>query len=187
MKNENEIYNYYLRNEMSVLKRICYPMIKKIGGISESDYDDFYSIANETLYQAAQSYDEDKNDNFDLFLRGCISRKFKTELTKRNRIRRIDASKIDSLDRKISTDSDTTLGDTLANKGLLEDDIEELKSTDRVEKYISSLSKKQKTIANMIMNGYDAELIKERLNMTDQRYKDCIKRMGTIDKRILLR
>ena len=44
-----ETLELYCENEMQKLKQICNPMINKIGGISDKDYDDFYSIALSVL------------------------------------------------------------------------------------------------------------------------------------------
>ena len=57
---ENEIQEklkWYCDNEMFQLKKLCYPMMIKIGGISYKDYDDFYSIALAVLSDTALRYD----------------------------------------------------------------------------------------------------------------------------------
>ena len=50
----------YCNDEMKKLKQICYPILIQIGGISEKDYDDFYSIALDALADSALRYDETK-------------------------------------------------------------------------------------------------------------------------------
>ena len=74
------ILEEYCANEMKKLKQICYPLLIKIGGISEKDYDDFYSIALDALADSALRYDETKKCQFYKFLIGNIRRKFNTEI-----------------------------------------------------------------------------------------------------------
>ena len=57
----NKTLEFYCNNEMAELKKICYPLFIKIGGISDKDYDDFYSIALEALSDSAIRYKDDKN------------------------------------------------------------------------------------------------------------------------------
>lgn len=180
-----EILELYSKNEMRKLKQICYPMLIKIGGISECDYDDFYSIANRTLWLAAKSFDESKHDNFEIFLKGCIARKFKTELTDRNRKRRIKSSHIDSLDRPMSEDSNVLFGEILDSGFSIENEIEDFRN-DNVDRYLDSLSPKQRKIAELIVSGYTVPDIKVMLNIDDARMSLCLDKMRSFEKRIIL-
>ena len=45
-KQREELDNYCL-NDMMELKFLCFQLSKKIGGISEADYDDLYSIGSQ--------------------------------------------------------------------------------------------------------------------------------------------
>ena len=57
--------------------------MRGIGGISNKDYDDFYSIGLEALYDSSKRFDESKSQ-FQTFLIGNIKRKFKTEIRDRH-------------------------------------------------------------------------------------------------------
>ena len=105
--NIDQILFMYCDNNMAKLKRICQPMIVKIGGISNKDYDDFYSIALDVLNDTALRYDEDKECNFDGFLASNIKRKFNTEIRDRNRGKRIPAKMVDSMHNLITEDGFT--------------------------------------------------------------------------------
>lgn len=76
----------YCDNNMKELKKICYPMLVKIGGISNKDYDDFYSIALEVLADSVVKYDSSKS-KFRTFLIGNIKKnliqKLEIEIEKR--------------------------------------------------------------------------------------------------------
>lgn len=80
----------YCENEMKLLKRISKSIFMKFNEpISNADYDDFFSIANATLWQAYQAYDPDKGVCFEGFLYSCLQKKFKTELRNRHRDKRV--------------------------------------------------------------------------------------------------
>ena len=77
----------YCENDMRLLKRISNSIFRRFNEpIAESDYDDFYSLANETLWKAYNAYDPDMGTSFDGFLRSCLENKFKSELTRRRHI-----------------------------------------------------------------------------------------------------
>lgn len=181
----DEVLEEYSSNEMRRLKQICYPILIKIGGLNESDYDDFYSIANYTLLLAARKFDETQNDSFDAFLKDCISRKFKTEMTRRNRDRRIPGKLIDRMDKPLNENGEMTFGESIKGEFDLEQEIDELRVNEKVSRYLETLSPKQKKIAMLIMEGYDPSDIKVMLDMSDKKFEMCLERMGTFDKRVL--
>ena len=57
---KQQILDEYAANDMAKLRKISYPIFIKFGGISEQDYDDFYSKANEELWKATENFDEMK-------------------------------------------------------------------------------------------------------------------------------
>lgn len=183
----NDVCNLYCGNEMRKLVQMCYPIMIKIGGISECDYDDFYSIANAVVWTAAKSFDEEQNDNFDAFLRNCIERKFRTEMTRRNRDRRVPTSMTDRLDKPMSNDSTVTFGETLKSNFNLDEEIDCLMEEDSVLNYFKRLSPKQKEIATLAMDGYELHEIKEILGIPDKRFAYLLADMRTFDKRMTLK
>lgn len=185
--NTNDILTYYSKNDMQKLKALCYPIISKIGGLSDMDYDDFYSIANMTLWKATEVFDENCHDNFEVFLKGCLERKFLTELTRRNRKRRINPSEIDRLDKYLDEEGETTLVDLIKSDFDLDENIEDLNEDLRVINYISSLSKKQRKIAMLILEGYELHDIKIKLGFDSGTFNSLVNKMRTFDKRIMLK
>lgn len=178
--------NDYCGNEMRKLKKICYPILSKIGGITELDYDDFYSIANMTVYSAVKQYDETKNDNFELFLTGCIERKFKTEMTRRNRCRRIPQSMIDRLDQPVNEDGETTFGDLIKGEFDWDFFINNVGKDTPLDRYLNSLSKTQKSIAILSIKGYDLPDIQQILGIDSRKFQNCLTDMKSFNKRLLL-
>ena len=177
----------YCGNDMALLKKMCYPLLRLIGGISEADYDDFYSIANETVWRAAVNYDP-KNQNqisFEVYLRGCLSRKFKTEMTKRNRDRRIPRKQVISIEEACGLDG-RKLEETIKSDFDMNEEIPELRHKENLQVFLSGLSKKQHKIAVLIMEGYTKDDILKRLDMTSKRYDTCLGMMKSFDTMILL-
>lgn len=184
--NREMVLEMYCGNEMRRLKRICFPMISKIGGLYECDYDDFYSIANAVIEECVNSFDETMNDNFEGYLIGCLKNKFKSEMTRRNRKRRIPSKDIDRLDRKCSDDNDLTLGEVLPGKYKVENEIPELREEDAVYRYIQALSPKQKKIAHLILDGYSLTEIENILGIEEKKFNRMLEKMRTFEKRVLL-
>ena len=175
----------YCGNDMALLKKICYPLLKLIGGISDCDYDDFYSIANETVWNAAINYNPDNENNipFEAYLKGCLSRKFKTEMTRRNRDRRIPRKQIFSIEDEVDG---RKIEDIISSDFSIDKEIKELMYKENLQIFLSGLSKKQYKIATLIMDGYTKDDILKRLNISDKRYDTCIGMMKSFDTMLLL-
>lgn len=52
----------YCCDDMKKLKKLCNPIIVRIGGISKKDYDDIYSLAQFLLYKCVRKYDKDNSN-----------------------------------------------------------------------------------------------------------------------------
>ena len=184
----NEMCELYCGNEMRKLIKICRHIVNKYGDRSSSNFDEFLSLANELVLKIAINFDEEKNDNFDIFLRDCLNRRYTTEFKRNpNAKKRIPERCIDSIDRPVSDEDDITLGELLRSDFVIEDYIEELADTKRTDAYIESLTPKQRKIAELVMEGYTLNDAKRILNMSDVKFNSCLSRMRTFDKRVLIR
>ena len=165
-----EMLEWYCDNEMYRLKKMCYPMLIKIGGISDKDYDDFYSIALSVLSDTALKYDEDNKCDFHSFLASNIKRKFKTEIRDRNRVKRIPANKIESASNLVTEDG-LELGETIPSKfDTYETACEYLFEGTKIERYLDKLSHRQKKIVLLLSEEYKAGEIRELLHMSSKEY-----------------
>lgn len=172
-----ERISYYCENNMAKLRMIAYPIFIKYGGITPKDYDDFYSEANKTVLSAVRIFDNSKGDDFEKFLKGCLSRKFKTLMTRRNRNKRIADRTCVSLDTPIGDENGSTLADMLPSGFDIEEELAEeigISSGSKMEKYLDQLSNRQKKIAIFLSEGYKPLEIREILHMTDKEYSDCM-------------
>lgn len=166
------ILEEYCANEMKKLKQICYPLLIKIGGISEKDYDDFYSIALDALADSVLRYDETKKCQFNTFLIGNIRRKFNTEIRDRNRAKRIPAKKLESTSNLVTEDG-VELGETIPSKfDTYETACEYLFEGTKIERYLDKLSYTQRKIVSLLSDGYKAKEIRELLHMNSKQYSN---------------
>lgn len=165
------ILEEYCNNNMKKLKQICYPILIQIGGISEKDYDDFYSIALDALADSVLRFDESKNCQFKTFLTGNIKRKFSTEIRDRNRNKRIPAKKIQSFDCLVSDDGCLLSEIIPSDFDIFEEAcVQSGWKESKIEKYLSKLSIIQRKIVSLLSDGYKAKEIRELLHMSEKEY-----------------
>lgn len=165
------LLNEYCSDELKKLKQLCNPMLNKLGGIFNSDYDDFYDIALEALADSISSYDASKGCSFNTFLKGNIGRRFKTELRDRNRGKRIPSGQLQSID--YIYDDGTLLCEVIPSDFDVYSEVfkDELDDT-RINLYLDKLSYIQKNIVNMLSDGYTPYEIKSALNLSQREYSD---------------
>ena len=169
----DQILNEYYKDNAKKLHMVADKILKKFGGLSEKDYQDFYSIANEVFVDVLKRYDNTRP--FDTFLYSCLCNRFKSEITARHRTKRILNANCISIDTPIKDGSDTTIGDMIQDDFNLENEIfgEEEQYTDNMLQYLSQLSHLQKQVLNCIASGYKVQEIIDKLHITKKQYTDC--------------
>lgn len=170
---ESILEEYYADNAKK-LHNMVDKILFKLGFSGLTDYEDFYSIANEVFADVIKRYDGVQT--FDIFLYSCLCNRFKSEMTRRNRQKRqVDRMSI-SIDIPIEGDENSTLGDMIADKFDIEKEVFEEKEegySRRMLLYLSKLSNLQKKVLELSMAGYSANEIKEELHITERQYSDC--------------
>ena len=177
---ELAILQPYCENGMQLLKRISRSIFMKFNEpLSTADYDDFYSIANMTLWQAYNTYNPDKGISFDGFLRSCLQKKFKTELRYRHRQKRILNQLAVSLDLLDDDDEKSSLLEIIPSDFDTFEEViksqENEQYQDKVQRYISRLSNQQIGILNFMMDGYEPYEIRQILKISVKEYTDDLK------------
>ena len=180
--NELAILQPYCENDMQLLKRISKSIFMRFNeSLTKADYDDFYSIANMTLWQAYNNYNPDMGISFDSFLHTCLQKKFKTELTHRHRQKRILNQLAISLDATNEDGEECNLLNYIPSDF---DTFEEVirrqdkeQYQDRVKQYISKLSNQQVNILNLLIDGYKANEIRQILDISAKEYTDDLQFM----------
>lgn len=138
------------------------------------DKEDFYSLADEIFFNAIRSYDG-KSD-FDGFIYSCLMNKFKTYMTRSNRVKRKADKLAISIETPIGEDGESTIGDMLQDKRTVESEFfgenEETFSPEMM-KYLSRLSPLQRTVLHLISIGYTPNEILGELHINKKLYDDC--------------
>lgn len=149
------------------------------------DNEDFYSLANEIFVDVLKRYD--KSQDFNGFLYSCLTNKFKTEMTRRNRQKRQADKMSISWDEKIGDEEDgMTIGETIADKKTTESEIfkeEKEEWRKEVKEYIKKLSPLQKKIAFLLSDNNTPDEICRELHITMQHFENSLKRIFA-DERI---
>ena len=176
----------YCENDMYKLKRMSRSIFMKFNEpLTNADYDDFYSVANLVLWQAYNSYDPDMGVKFEGFLHSCLSKKFKTELEYRHRKKRILNQFAVSLDAASENDEEYSLMDCVASDFDTFEEVvrrqEKDQFQDKVQTYVSRLSKQQIRILNMLMDGYKSGEIRQILKISSTEYTENLRIMRSYE------
>ena len=138
------------------------------------DNEDFYSLGNEVFLDVLNRYDG--KQDFDGFLYSCLVRKFKTEMTRRNRYKRQADRMAISIDSPVGEDENMVLSDIIADKDTIEkiffDEKEEAYS-DGMRRYLNRLSILQREVLRLISIGFSPNEILTELHINQKQYEDC--------------
>lgn len=171
------ILNAYYENNAKKLRQVVDGILLRFAGLSDKDYDDFYSLANEVFVDVMKRYDSSRS--FSGFLYSCLSNRIKTEMTKKNRYKRMVDRMSVSIDEFIDDEDDTTIGDMIASDFDLEKEVGF--GEEQVEKYLASLSKIQRKIVEMKMEDIPVSEIKEKLGLTAKQYENHCKELRAFE------
>ncbi len=169
-----EIANEYYQNEQRKIKKLVDLVLFKLKFL-DVNIEDFYNLSDEIFCDALKRYDGIQD--FNGFLYFCLMNKFKTEMTRQNRTKRKSDKGSISLDEKVgNSESDNmTIGDTIATKQTVESELFEEKGehySTKMLTYLNRLSKDQKEILRLTIDGYIPNEIREELHMTEKQYCD---------------
>lgn len=194
---ESIIQELYANNQ-SKLHQLCNKEMSKFGGISQMEYDNFYSRVGLELSLVKKKYEKmefvatDGKTAMD-YICGVIKRSVWKEMSDKNRLKRqliIEKKVIDengniemvreyipnlSIDAPIG-DENYTIGDMIADDFSVEDEIfgnEEEQYSEEILLYLNKLSNLQKEVLKLNIAGFLPNEIKEELHITDKQYEDC--------------
>ena len=179
---DSSVFEPYCKNDMRLLRSISKSIFLRLGeSLTEAEYDDFYSIANITLFQAYNSYNPDMGISFDVFLRGCLKRKFKTEIRDRHREKRVINQFTMSLDATTDDKGECRLLDSIASD--FDTFVEVTQNSneqfhDKTKQYMSKLSNQQ---VNLLMDGYNPKDIQRILEISSSEYNENMKIMRSFE------
>lgn len=176
----------YCENDMKRLKKISKSIFMKFNEmLAKSDYDDFYSIANETLWKAYNSYDPDMGVSFEGFLHSCLQKRFSTEIRDRHRQKRILNQFATSLDAvKEDEEGRSFLEIIPSDFDTFEEVVKAQESGqyhDKVQQYVSKLSNRQVSILNLLVDGFKPMEIRQILEISPKEYSDDLQVMRSFE------
>lgn len=196
-----KIVTHYCDNNMRELKKICNPILIKCN-IPYMNYDELYDVAVDTLGKSIETYSNEKSQ-FKTFLTGNLKRKFIQWVRDNTRGCRCNVLKDEngnivkdekdnnipiqniSIHQQINDEDNMTYGDVIASNFNIFDELSEefgFAKDDKVEKYIQSLSIKQKKIGKLLSSGYTKLEIREILHMTSKEFSDQLNGMKSYRK-----
>lgn len=168
---ESIINSYYEANAQKLRKMVDKILFKLKFNV---DNEDFYSLANEVFVDVLKRYDG--TQSFDGFLYSCLMKKFKTEMTRRNRKKRQADRMAVSIDSPIGDKECFTIKDILPDENTVEKIFFEENSdgySKEICKYLNRLSSLQREVLRLISIGFTPYEIIEELHINKKQYEDC--------------
>lgn len=158
--------------KIKVIKPLWFQQFRDMYENSKMGYDDFESLAGFEFTKAFKNYQDEKSNLF-TYATTVLMNKAKSELRNYNeRDKRKALSTAISIDSVLYDDNngEITLGDTLVAKE--QEDISAL-----TERYLDSLTVRQRRVAELMMDGYEEKDIKRILGLSNEKYKMIITNM----------
>ena len=167
------IVDKYYKDNAKKLRTMVDKILLKLK-FHDVDRDDFYSLANEVFTRALSTYDH--SQDFDGFIYSCLTNKFKTEMTRRNRKKRQADKMALSWETPIGDEDGGTIGDLISNGETIESEI--FKQTEdtyskAMNRYLNRLSKLQKEVLRFLSIGFSTQEIMEELHISEEQFQDC--------------
>lgn len=197
----NSLLEFYYSSNANTLHNLILNIINKFGGISQKDYDDFFSIGNLTFTECLKSYDG--STNFHYFLNTCLINSIKEEITRRNALKRTADREAISLSIEIPTKKENvsmeleeilqgshSIEEELIRYHQLDDTVNSLNiqkiedlgeyqfENDLLQDIYESLPQKEKKIILLLSHGYTANEIQRILHI--KTYKNYCFHLGRI-------
>ena len=183
---KRRLYEEYTADDMKKLKGIVLSQVRKFCGDANLHWDDYFSIANMTLWRVIECYDETKCNNFYAFLVDCLRRKIKTELTKINNNASVSTStKTISFD--FVNDGGLVLAETIDSKKSISDALDRYHLSEFALEYVEQFDGQARTVIEMIMEGYSNDEIQKLLKLSRREFDDIMTKLKSYKNSAVLR
>ena len=184
---KGQLLDMYYAGNAKRLHYLVDRILRKFGGVFQSDFDDFYSIANEVFTVVLKSYDGSRD--FENYFCSCLANRIKTEMTKRNRIKRMCGRESVSMEALMGEEEQAVIGEWVVSGQDVESELfgnDEYFMEEKMKKYWDSLSAMQRTILTLKMNGYKKTEILHKLDITEKIYDKNFAQIKSYDKTNIL-
>lgn len=194
MNQIDEVINELYKNNAKELRKLCNKEMMKFGGISNMDYDDFYSRVGWDITLAKKSFDQSKGKTFEKYIYGVIKLSVRKEMKHRNREKRqiiVETEEKDvngnikkhkeyvanvSMDTPTGDKENSTMGDMIADKNTIEKEFFEKNEecySEEMNQYLRRLSLLQQEVLRLISIGFESKEILAELHIDKKQYEDC--------------
>lgn len=189
-----DVINEYCKDDLRKLKQICYFVWGK-KGLPTCYHDDLYDDAMNVLVESVITFNPDGRANFKTYLTNNIRRSYgqwyrDTHLRSKRSNLLLDANGKIKRDKKnnpiiihnVSLDAPTPdcldMIERISLNYNLEDEVissnKQESTSDKIREYLSNLTKEQREVAYLIMDGYSCEEIKEILHIEQSEFTNCM-------------
>lgn len=195
-EDEMKMIDYYCKDNMRQLKKICNPLITN-KNVAQMEYDDLYSNALNVLIESVKDYNGDKS-KFTTYLIGNLNRSFydwtrdklrwkrcNLETDENGKVKK-DGSGLPIPIKNIPLDAPNDDGVDWSEKIIVEENNNNEYSSGFI-KYMNSLSKREKEIAKLIIQGYQLNEIQDILHIPEKKFIKIIGNMKSFEKRKILK
>ncbi len=172
-KHKDIVNEYYDNDGIKIRKLVDKILLRLRFNVYNGD---FYSLANEIFLDALCRYDG--KSKFYTFLYTCLFQKFKTEMTRSNRIKRTADKTAISLEKMLYEDEDFTLEDKLSDGKTVENVIFNSNDkefySEKMTTYLNKLSSTQRSVLELMSIGYTQNEILLELHIDEKTYNDSV-------------
>ena len=172
-KHKDIVDEYYDNDGIKIRKLVDKILLRLRFNIYNGD---FYSLANEIFLDALCRYDG--KSKFYTFLYTCLFQKFKTEMTRSNRIKRTADKTAISFEKMLYDDEDFTLLDTISDGKTVENVIFNSNDkefySEKMTTYLNKLSSTQRSVLELMSIGYTQNEILLELHIDEKTYNDSV-------------
>ena len=191
------IINEYCKNDIKKLKQICYTVWGK-KGLPTCYHDDLYDDAMNVLSESVMTFNQNGKASFKTYLTNNIrmsygqwyrdnflrAKRNNLELDEKGNIRKDENENpiiIQNISFDAPVDDGIDLREKIASSSNIEDEVigsdkKEFVS-DKIRKYLNKLTRNQREVACLIMDGFSSEEIKEILHIEQYEFNDCLNGM----------
>ena len=188
------IINEYCKDDMRKLKQVCYFVWGK-KGLPTCYHDDLYDDAMNVLSESVITFNPNRNTQFKTYLKNNMCSSYKDWYrdthfrAKRNNLELDENGKIKKDEKgnpiiipNVSLDAPTPdcldMIERISLNYNLEDEVissnKQESTSDKIREYLNNLTKDQREVAYLIMDGYSCEEIKEILHMEQNEFTNCM-------------
>lgn len=200
-KEQLELVNEYCSNDLHKLKSICIGLIRQ-KKVAQMEYDELISDAMYTLYISASTYKPTKSCTFNTYLVNAIQKSYTDWTRDRLRAKRCnllmdsnghikkDKNNMPIVIENVYLDAESKenglISEYIADPTSIEKEVFEDTLNSKILKYLARLPAKQRQVAELIMDGYTEECIKEKLHITTRELNDRLMGMRSYENKSIL-